>query len=153
VWNPDKNKWEDISKELFGDVEVEVENDDIFPYGWTGNPADPGEGRGYLIVTAGDVKVKVKGKKNLGDPGDIHGVIAAHEQVRVESSDADDGKGAIYGVVIAQDACDTPDSLHKDKMSEFKKGDIIYNGDFRTTDFVLEDVANGEYRLISQNEM
>jgi len=152
VWNPKDSKWEDIRKEHYGDIEIEVENTDFVPYGWTGNPDEPGVGKGYLAVTAGDVKIKIKGKKDLPDPGDLHGIIAVHEQFRIESNDADEGKGAIFGAVIAEDACDTKDSLHRDKISEFKKGDIIYNGQFQSTDFLIKGVANGEYRILTEEE-
>lgn len=152
VWSPKDLEWKDYKKELYGDIEVEVENTDFVPYGWTGDPENPGEGHGYLVVTSGDIKLKVKGKKDLPDPGDVRGIIAVHEQMRVESSDADEGKGAIYGAIIAEDACDTKDSLHNNKISEFKKGDIIFDGDFASTDFVIKDAVNGEYRVLLEHE-
>lgn len=143
VWNPKDSKWENYNKDMYGDIELQIENDDLFPHP---------EGKGYTIVTAGDVDIKIKGKKDLPDPGELYGIVMVHEQFKIESADAIE-KGAIYGSIVGEDACDTKDSLINNKISEFKKGDIVFNADFQSTDFVVDRSANGEYRLLNQSEM
>jgi hypothetical protein len=140
-----------LKKDHFGDVEVEVKERAVLRPHPDGGP--------YAVVAAGDVKLKLKGKGNDNDVtddkdknGTIYGLIAAHEQVKIDSNDAegvddyddDDGfddpdsdlpKGAVRGVVVAESACDTPGSKVKER-SELKKGDLVFQPEYAVvTDF------------------
>jgi hypothetical protein len=133
----------ELKKEQYGDVEIEIQENAH----WYPHP----DAAGYAIVAAGDIKAKIKGDVKKEKQGTIHGLLATHEQIQLESSDTTDDlespKGGVLGAVIAEQACDTKDSKVTDGKSVLKKGDITYDGDIGFTDFAIEDPLYGDIEL------
>ena len=103
------------------------------------------------------MKIKVKGKQkkdnSKDDRGTLFGLFAAHEQIKLESNDSDgsgngvlEPKGGVNGSVIAEHACDAEKGKVKER-SELKKGDLNYNGEIVTTDFVISNRDEGHYSI------
>jgi hypothetical protein len=133
----------ELKKEQYGDIEIEIEENAH----WYPHP----DGASYGVVAGGDIKAKIKGDAKKEKQGTIHGLLATHEQIQLESSDTAEGegppKGGVRGAVIAEQACDTKDSKVKDGKSVLKKGDIIYDGEIGFTDFTIKDTIYGDIEL------
>jgi hypothetical protein len=125
-----------IKKDAYGDVKIEVNK--------LGSWQPHEFGGGYTIVAGGDLEMKLKGKSKDLKMASVVGLIATHEQIKLESDDTAIDEfgnpiGGIYGTVIAEQACDTKDSKIDDGKSKLKKGDFTFNPDYYSSEFLVKD--------------